>query len=200
MTLKVSISLPGDARITVEASEPQVFREVVSLALRELPKDLMQMRLGTPAPGEVGEQGKNVKPELLAMDTGPELEEDSFTLDLERAKSDSPSPETEQEDEDRSEAEEAFMRFCRALSPMGDMRRVVLVIEGARRHLGMGSVSESELGRLFDLAGWQRPGSFLQALRNAARSKFRWLERIPGRPGYYAITQLGRDTVIGSSG
>ena len=199
MTLKVSITLPGDVLITVEASEPEVFQQVVSLALKELPKDLMQMRLGMPVPDAVEKQGKNVNPELPATDTGPELEEDSPTSALEQAESE-PSPlGTVEEDEGLSEAEESFARFCRGLSPMGDMRRVVLVIEGARRHLNMSSVSESELGRLFDLSGWQRPGSFLQVLRNAARSKFQWLERIPGWPGYYAITQLGRDTVIGSN-
>ena len=199
MTLKVSINLPGDTVIIVEASEPQVFQQMVSLALKELPKDLMQMRLGTPVPDEVEEQGKNVNPELLATDTGPEFEEDPFTSTLEQAESE-PSPlVAEEEDESKSEAEGSFARFCRAISPVGDMRRVVLATEGARRHLSMGSISESELGHLFNLAGWQQPGNFLQTLRNAARSKFRWLERIPGRPGYYTITQLGRDKVIGSN-
>lgn len=197
MTLKVSINLPGDALITVEASEPQIFREVMSLALKELPKDLIQMRLRTSSPNEIGEQGKNVSTEPPSTDAGPQLQEDSFTSDLERAENDPPPPETE-EDKSTLEAEESFVRFCRTISPVGDMRRVVLAAEGARRYLGMSSVSESELWHLFDLAGWQQPGSFLQTLRNAARSKFRWLERIPGRPGYYAITQLGRDRVIGS--
>ena len=211
MTLKVSINLPGDTLITVEASEPQVFQQVVSLALKELPRDLMQMRLGTAVPDEVADQGKNVSPELLAPDTGPEFEEDSSMSILEHDESE-PSPletgeaesepssvETGEEDEGKSEAEESFVRFCRAISPVADMRRVVLAIEGARRHLNISSVSESELVDLFNLVGWQQPGSFLQALRNAARTKFRWLERIPGRPGYYTITQLGRDRVIGSN-
>ncbi|MCE2463477.1 MAG: hypothetical protein J4F46_06160 [Dehalococcoidia bacterium] len=198
MTLKVSINLPGDALITVEASEPQIFREVMSLALKELPKDLIQMRLRTPSPNETGEQGKNVSTEPPSRDAGPQLQDDSSTSDLERAESDPSPPETEEGDDSILVAEESFVRFCRAISPVGDMRRVVLAAEGARRHLGMSSVSESELWHLFDLAGWQQPGSFLQTLRNAARSKFRWLERIPGRPGYYAITQLGRDRVIGS--
>ena len=199
MTLKVSINLPGDTLIIVEASEPQVFRQVVSLALKELPRDLMQMRLGTAVPDEVADQGKNVSPELLAPDTGPEFEEDSSTSILEHDESEPSSVETGEEDEGKSEAEESFVRFCRAISPVADMRRVVLAIEGARRHLNMSSVSESELVDLFNLVGWQQPGSFLQALRNAARTKFRWLERIPGRPGYYTITQLGRDRVIGSN-
>ena len=65
--------------------------------------------------------------------------------------------------------------------------------------LGMQSVSDVELGLLFDLAGWRRAPSFLQALRNAARSKFRWLERMPGSPGYYFVTDAGRGKV-GASG
>ena len=60
------------------------------------------------------------------------------------------------------------------------------------------SVDAGELGRLFDLAGWQRPHSFVQTLRNAARSKFRWLERMPGRSGYYTVTEVGRETALGS--
>jgi hypothetical protein len=78
------------------------------------------------------------------------------------------------------------------------MRRVVVAAEGASRFLGYQSVSAEELGRLFDLAGWQRPHSFVQTLRNAARSKFRWLERVPGRSGQYKVTDLGRTTAFSS--
>ena len=78
------------------------------------------------------------------------------------------------------------------------MRRVVVAAEGASRFFGSRSVDAGELGRLFDLAGWQRPHSFVQTLRNAARSKFRWLERMPGRSGYYTVTEVGRETALGS--
>ena len=77
------------------------------------------------------------------------------------------------------------------------MRRVVVAIEGARRFLNLEGVDAQELGRLFDLASWRRPPNFVQTLRNAARSKFRWLERIPGRSGHYTVTELGRSTVVG---
>jgi hypothetical protein len=93
--------------------------------------------------------------------------------------------------------EDGFAEFCRATNPLGDMRRVVVAAEGARRFLGAESVDAEGLGRLFVLAGWPRPHSFVQTLRNAARSKFRWLERVPGRSGHYTVTDLGRSTALG---
>ena len=96
-----------------------------------------------------------------------------------------------------SAVEAAFNEFCRAASPLGDMRMVVVAAEGARRFLSMDSVDAPDLERLFDLAGWRSPHSFIQTLRNAARSKFRWLERLPGRSGRYTVTDLGRATILG---
>ena len=84
-----------------------------------------------------------------------------------------------------------FTNFCRNAAPLGDMRRVVVATEGASRHFEVDGVNAEELGWLFDLAGWRKPGNFTQTLRNAARSKFGWLERIPGRSGRYAATSLG---------
>ena len=79
---------------------------------------------------------------------------------------------------------------------MGDMRMVVVAAEGAARFLSMDSVDAPELERLFGLAGWRSPHSFVQTLRNAARSKFRWLARLPGRSGRYTVTDLGRATTL----
>ena len=73
---------------------------------------------------------------------------------------------------------------------------VVVATEGARRFLSMASVDTPELERLFALAGWRSPHSFIQTLRNAARSKFRWMERLPGRSGRYTVTDLGRATTL----
>ena len=86
--------------------------------------------------------------------------------------------------------------FCRTVNPMGDMRKVVAAAEGAARMFSMANVDAWELGHLFDMAGWSQPHSFTQALRNAARSKFRWLERIPGRSGRYSVTDAGRAVVL----
>ena len=79
---------------------------------------------------------------------------------------------------------------------MGDMRKVVAAAEGAARMFSMENVDAWELGHLFDKAGWSQPHSFTQALRNAARSKFRWLERVPGRSGRYSVTGRGRAVVL----
>ena len=185
MALKVSITLPGNTVITVEATEPEVFREVVSIALRELPQDLLRLQsIETLSNGAahldeatvtkpVGDNGREPSPPQPVSKDAP-------------GKPAIPG-----------EAQEEYIRFTASLSPVGDMRRVVVVAEGARRFLGMAGVSEAELGHLFDLAGWRRPGSFIQTLRNGARSKFRWLERVPSNPGYYAVTQQGRDAVLG---
>jgi len=75
--------------------------------------------------------------------------------------------------------------------------RVVVAAEGAGRFFRADGVNADELGELFDLAGWRRANSFTQTLRNAARSKFGWLERIPGRSGRYAATDLGRSVTMG---
>ena len=95
--------------------------------------------------------------------------------------------------------EHEFIAFCQRVSPLGDMRRVVVAAEAAARHLAVPSVDPDELERLFTLAGWPLPHSFVQTLRNAARTKFRWLERIPGKPGHYRVTDTGRSIVLGDN-
>lgn len=95
--------------------------------------------------------------------------------------------------------EHEFIAFCQRVSPLGDMRRVVVAAEAADRHLNVQSVDPEELERLFTLAGWPIPHSFVQTLRNAARTKFRWLERIPGKSGHYRVTDTGRSIVLGEN-
>ena len=92
-----------------------------------------------------------------------------------------------------------FIAFCQRVNPLGDMRRVVVAAEAADRHLAVKSVDPDELSRLFTLAGWPIPHSFVQTLRNAARSKFRWMERIPGQLGHYRVTNAGRKIVLGEN-
>ena len=76
------------------------------------------------------------------------------------------------------------------------MRRVVVAAEAANRFFGLDGVTADELGVLFDLIGWRRANSFTQTIRNAARNKFGWLERIPGRSGRYAATEFGRSITL----
>jgi hypothetical protein len=61
----------------------------------------------------------------------------------------------------------------------------------------MASVDASELATLFGIAGWPVPHSFTQTLRNAARGKFQWMERVPGRAGRYLVTGVGRSVTLG---
>ena len=91
----------------------------------------------------------------------------------------------------------AFVQFCQSLNPLGDMRKVVAAAEGAAQFLEMDSVDADDLARLFEQVGWMIPHSFTQTLRNAARSKFRWLERVPGRSGHYMVTTVGRTVILG---
>ena len=92
-----------------------------------------------------------------------------------------------------------FMAFCHRVNPLGDMRKVVVAAEAAHRYLNVKSVDPDELTRLFNLIGWPIPHSFVQTLRNSARTKFRWLERIPGRSGHYKVTNTGRSIVLGEN-
>ena len=89
--------------------------------------------------------------------------------------------------------------YCRHINPLGDMRRVVVATYAAELHLGAEGVSANELAGIFDATGWPQPTDFVQAIRNAAREKFGWLERV-GNPGYYKVTTTGRAAVLGESG
>ena len=188
--VKVSITLPNNAQITFESEEPEVIQQVVGMVLRDLPRDLMrsapgvnnlevvnEANGGTEHP-EVPQKGNGVINGSAGGRNAPSVQKASPAKGL------------------LSQAEPAFVEFCQSVNPMGDMRRVVVATEGARRFLDIDSVDAEKLGWLFDLAGWQRPHSFVQTLRNAARSKFRWLERVPGRSGYYTVTDVGRATAL----
>ena len=94
------------------------------------------------------------------------------------------------------QAKQDFVSFCEAINPTGDMRRVVVATDAADRFFGLEGVTADEAGELFDLIGWRRANNFTQTIRNAARSKFGWLERIPGRSGRYAATEVGRSTTL----
>ena len=199
--VKVSISLPNNAQITFESEEAEVLREIVSMALRDLPRDLMQSS-SPDAVGSATEKSTSVAATALAA-AAMTAEPASPAVPVSPPAA-TPSQSTPKSNdgagtgtaamppEFSSEAgRAAFTTFCREAAPLGDMRRVVVAAEGASRHFAVDGVNAEELGWLFDLAGWRRPGNFTQTLRNAARSKFGWLERIPGRSGHYAATPLG---------
>ncbi|MBM3943490.1 MAG: hypothetical protein FJ316_11340 [SAR202 cluster bacterium] len=189
--VKVSITLPNNAQVTVEAEESEVAHGIVGMVLRDLPLDLLQPRAHENGNGHAPTARPEPAPAAAAhtapgngLPESPEMEKAAVVraareLDAEQS--------------------ERFIRFCQAANPLGDMRRVVVAAEGARRFLGQPDVDMDSLGALFDLAGWRRPHSFTQTLRNAARSKFRWLERVPGRAGSYTVTEAGRAAALDGS-
>jgi len=224
--LKVSITLPNSTKITLESEEPDMLRQVVELVLGDLPRELAQAgpnssenTSGVP----VFEKGISVihapatsAPEPVAAEPGdspqappdgnPETAIPSRTLNRTHRSPSTrrpvdqadPTAQLEAPNIRRSKEQgDLFARFCGSANPLGDMRRVVIAAEAAHRFMGMASVDAAELARLFALAGWQLPHDFTQTLRNAARGKFRWLERVPGRTGRYSVTDLGRAKTLG---
>ena len=192
--VKVSITLPNNAQITFESEEPGVVEQVIKMVLRDLPRDLM---------GSIGGvDGESVSPQDWVKSTSVVAASSLRTTDAEQSavpgRHDDPAgPDSPPDPIPQSPVPtDAFIEFCRLASPMGDMRKVVVAAEGARLCLSMDSVDAHDLERLFGLAGWHSPHSFIQTLRNAARSKFRWLERLPGRSGRYTVTDLGRATTL----
>jgi hypothetical protein len=212
--VKVSITLPNNAQITFESEEPEVIHEVLGMVLRDLPRDLMQSTvhvngnggghsesLTSDSPAEA--RSESIPPESPS----PVTQEASEKSTRKESPASAPRKSTSNKDavpkrqnvqRRFTDSERNFVAFCQRANPMGDMRRVVVAAEGAGLYLGHESVNSEELGRLFDLIGWQRPHSFVQTLRNSARSKFRWLERVPGRSGQYRVTDLGRRTALSS--
>ena len=223
--VKVSITLPNSALITLESEEPEIIHEVVGMVLRDLPRDLMQP-FPAPAAGitplAVSEKSTSVEISMVAaapsvsteqpQDPSPEQSESGAPVGASprpgaRRKGTTaarPAPgqdaskqgTTPSLESSTQEQKGAFAKFCRLANPLGDMRRVVVAADGAHRFLSLESVDAEDLAELFDLASWRRPYNFTQTLRNAARDKFRWLERVPGRAGRYAATELGRSVTL----
>ena len=206
--VKVSISLPNNTQITFESEESEVLHEVVGMVLRDLPRDLMRahsVEIGPPAEqgppgGAPAEISTGVAGSAATAALTPEPAPATTPVPAQRSRGNGQAA-AETPPEFLSEAgRKDFVAFCREANPLGDMRRVVVAAEGASRYFGVDGVNASDLGLLFDMAGWRRPGNFTQTLRNSARSKFGWLERIPGRSGRYAATSLGRSKARPSGG
>ena len=172
------ISLPNNVSITFESSEAHLYSEVMGFVLKELPRELARLPLNTPV--TEGQEEKSSSVQVVHL---PEVKKEA-------------SGPTKVDSSREEQAQRVFQEFCRALSPMGDMRRIVVAADGAQRFLEMYQVSPGELERLFQLAGWPKPKDLVQSLRNAARSSFRWMERVPGRQGYYIVSDRGRRAVV----
>ena len=205
--VKISIALPNHAEINLEAEDTEQLLPVVNLVRQELLRDVAS--LAAPANGAV----PSVSAPPVAVSDEPAKPVASPTP----AEIPAPSPPTPEPSPapvkttplvlpsantippalSNPRLTRDFADFCRNADPIGDMRKVVAAAEGARRHLDMETVDAWELGQLFDLAGWTRAHNFTQTLRNAARHKFKWLERAPGRAGRYSATEKGREVVLG---
>ncbi len=223
---RVSITLPDNTQITLETEETELLQQVVGMALRDLPRGSTPPGQDAPALTSNGtaEKSTGVVPEpdqpraaaangtvrsaveakpvraateLLSLAT-PE----PGTRRATSGRRSDPAPDRSASlrlDEQSPQSRDDFVSFCQILNPVGDMRRVVVAAEGAGRFLDSDGIDAEDLDSLFDLAGWRRPGNFTQTLRNAARAKFGWLERIPGRSGRYAVTALGRTVAVDDS-
>ena len=216
--LKLSITLPNNVLITLESDGTEPVHDVLSLILNSMQTDGParndtgveadihigdRMEKSNGVPGSDTGARRGVPPGIsngIPVDglhvgiPGPahdahgngrngysSLERAGSSLDLNRYS---------------SQARQDFVAFCEAVNPTGDMRRVVVATEAADRFFGLEGVTADEVGELFDLIGWRRANNFTQTIRNAARSKFGWLERIPGRAGRYAATDVGRSTTL----
>lgn len=220
--VKISIVLPNQTEISLEAADPDQLRPMVEMVRQQLLVDLANLTT-PPNRGAVtatdnrnGEKGTGEQPPEAPSPPKPQppSQADNPPTPSETpggpAEEPVPEPEAQPGSDSKSPNGAAvppglsdprlvrdFTVFCRAADPIGDMRKVVAAAEGARRYLNMDNVDAWELGHLFDLAGWKRPPNFIQTLRNAARTSFRWLERVPGRSGRYTTTEKGRSVALG---
>jgi len=94
-------------------------------------------------------------------------------------------------------SEKRFLEYCKEQDPVGDMRKIIVVSEGAKKYLGISMVSIKELELLFNKANWIIPKNAVQTLRNTARHTFSWTERVTNQPGYYIVTDKGRQVILG---
>ena len=214
--IKVSITLPNGVQIILE-SDSEIVHEILGAALRDLPKELLSA--GSPDSNGTNQliisQLGDVLSRLQALLSAQNAVRPSKSEEVAPVNGAAnpppvpgiPTPEnlssaaagTSSYHQDAvprflAEAtEDSFIQFCRSVNPLGDMRRVVVAADGAERFLRADGVDAEQLSRLFELAGWNQPHSFTQTLRNAARSKFRWIERTPGRNGRYWVTEKGKE-------
>ena len=189
MAFKVSINLPNDTYLVVESDEAQLIRDIVASVLRDSHQVIDKPHLDSTSEGVNPPNGQSAPQKPSGLDGTERLEAGRPTFS-------NGGDNGNHSSESKSEREGRYVDFTQSLAPVGDMRRVVVAAEGARAFLDLDAVSEDELVYLFDLAGWRRPNDFLQTLRNSARSTFRWLERTPGRPGYYSVTSIGKAAVV----
>ena len=194
---KLSITLLNQTEISFESDEAEELRKIVIMALRGLPRDLIQSP--TTDVGQPASMTAAAKPKLepVPVIESPPVEQAFAPAAATKEPSEPLDRNGNGQEESRTPPEfdteggqSHFVAFCQKANPMGDMRRVVVATEGANRHFGVDGVSASDLSWLSD---------FVQPQRNASRTKFGWLERAPGRSGRYSATPLGLSKVLNIS-
>ena len=222
---KLSITLPTGAQICIESDDRELVREVLHSFMPQLNGSNGEVPATVPAAdpepvaytnGHSHENGvaerRAAEPAPVSVPAEPVVPQaDSRPSVVVQQVTAAPSTQATQPEILNGAARSArplgtttpdeleFMAFCQRVNPLGDMRKVVVAAEAAHRYLNISSVDPDELTRLFNLIGWPIPHSFVQTLRNSARTKFRWLERIPGRSGHYKVTTTGRSIVLGEN-
>lgn len=84
--------------------------------------------------------------------------------------------------------------FYKEKDPRNDMERVTVLTYYAKEYRNTSEISEVELGPLFNETGAKLPKNVGQAIRNAARKQYGYIEST-GRRGYYRITNAGINVV-----
>ena len=213
--MKLLLTFPNGAQLTLESAEPEFVQQIIMTSLKEFPALPGQTvgaagaqagdetsNGGQPAAGvraRAGGNGAAASPGELARSAdaaGPSGDAAFSTSMGNGGYGNAFANILPDANGELSGDQLQFREFCRDANPTGDMRRAVVAAEGAQRLLGVPSVDAHTLEALFALAGWPRPHSLVQTMRNAARVKFGWLERVPGRMGFYTVTDTGRETAL----
>jgi hypothetical protein len=218
---KLSITLPAGGQICIESDDAGLVREVLYSFMPQLtgangaPADAPIAKPADPPAHSNGHSAPNgsiqhvAEPQRAAVvgaeiNGAPPVRPAATVVQISpppppptAAPNGEPAPAPALAAETMTPSEHEYIAFCQRVNPLGDMRRVVVAAEAAHRYLNIASVDPDSLAHLFTLAGWPIPHSFVQTLRNAARTKFRWLERIPGLSGHYKVTNTGRSIVLG---
>lgn len=84
--------------------------------------------------------------------------------------------------------------FYKEKDPRNDMERVAVLTYYAKEYRNIVEISEAELGPLFNETGARLPKNVGQAVRNAARRQYGYLEST-GKKGYYRISNAGINLV-----
>lgn len=173
MELKVIITLSNGVTIAVETDRSSYNQDLVTSILKDLASELSRLH------------SQNSLKDPKHTEARPFQVQPASNMDVD-----------EESAHELANLENKFIEFCGSHSPIGDMRRLVVAAEGASKYLNVPEVSPHELNRLFRLASWPIPNDLLQSLRNSARRSFQWFQRVPGRQGYYSVTDKGRNEVM----